>query len=73
MRSRSSSASPVVHLPAAPIRARTFSFIAQKPGADLSETKDRKALHGMIQQAITKNLAARGLSRVGSNGDVTVA
>ena len=52
------------------IHARTFNFAqpAQKPVfAD-----QRAAVHRMVQDAITKNLAARGVKRVASGGDLTV-
>ena len=56
-----------------PIRARTFNFVdgGVKPLPAYSD--NREAVHAMIQEAITKNLAARGVTRVASGGDVTVA
>ena len=56
-----------------PIRARTFNFVdgGVKPLPAYSD--NREAVHAMIQEAITKNLAARGVARVASGGDVTVA
>ena len=55
------------------IQARTFSFInpGSKPAPDYAD--NHKALHATIQKAITRNLEARGLKRVGANGGVTVA
>ena len=56
-----------------PIRATTFNFVdgGAKPlpaGAD-----KREAVHAMIQDAISRNLTARGMTRATSGGDVTVA
>ena len=55
-----------------PIRARTFSFVdrGNKPLPAYSD--NRQAVHKMIQQAITVNLANRGVARVEKGGDVTV-
>jgi hypothetical protein len=54
------------------IRARTFSFVdrGSKPSPNYAE--NRQAVHTMIQEAITKNLAARGVARVDRGGDITV-
>jgi hypothetical protein len=56
-----------------PIRARTFNFVdgGVKPAPTYAD--NREAVHAMIQEAITKNLATHGLARVPSGGDVTVA
>ena len=56
-----------------PIPARTFSFI--NTGArELPASADKRTqVHTMIQEAITRNLAAKGVSRVQSGGDITVA
>jgi len=55
-----------------PIRARTFSFVGRgKPAPAYADS--REAIHPMIQGAITKNLAGRGVSQVPNGGDVTVA
>lgn len=53
-----------------PIHATTFSFVVTKraPFAD-----NDAAIHAVIQEAITKNLAAKGVSRLPVGGDVTVA
>jgi hypothetical protein len=56
-----------------PIRGQTFSFVTRKSNALTADIDDRAAIHKMIQNAITKNLAGRGLNAVGSGGDVTVA
>jgi Domain of unknown function (DUF4136) len=55
------------------IRARTFNFVnvGSRPAPDYAD--NNQALHAMIQNAITSNLAARGVSRVGAGGDITVA
>ena len=55
-----------------PIHARTFNFVSRigKPEANISD--NRETVHKMIQSAITKNLAARGVSKVTRGGDVTV-
>ena len=54
------------------IRARSFSFVdrGSKPSPTYAES--RQAVHQMIQEAITKNLAARSVSKVDRGGDVTV-
>ena len=54
------------------IHARTFNFIARKTQAP-SYADNREAVHKMIQSAITQNLAARGVTRVATGGDVVVA
>ena len=45
-----------------PIHARTFNFVSRlgKPEANIAD--NREAVHKMIQSAITKNLAARGVN-----------
>jgi hypothetical protein len=55
-----------------PIKARTFNFLntGTKPAASFAD--NRPELHPLIQEAITKSLAAKGLTRVASGGDVTV-
>jgi hypothetical protein len=55
-----------------PIKAATFSFVASAQ-PDASFADKRADIHQMIQAAITKNLAAKGLSKVDTGGDVTVA
>jgi hypothetical protein len=56
-----------------PIRARTFNFVdgGLKPAPTYADNRD--AVHAMIQEAISKNLAAREVTRVAAGGDVTVA
>lgn len=61
------------HEDKAPIKARTFSFLnaGSKPVPNYADA--RKEAHAMVQQAITSNLAAKGVSYVESGGNVTVA
>ena len=56
-----------------PIRARTFHFVdgGLKPAPAYADNRD--AVHAMIQEAIARNLAARGVARLATGGDVTVA
>ncbi len=55
-----------------PIRARTFSFVNPGPKAAPAYADNREAVHAMIQDAITRNLAAKGITRTATGGDVTV-
>lgn len=55
------------------IRARTFSFVGRNTKPSPAYADNRQAIHPMIQAAITKNLAGRGVSTSASGGDVTVA
>ena len=55
-----------------PIRARTFSFVDRGGKPLPAYTDNRQPVHAMIQGAITKNLAAKGVTREASGGDVTV-
>jgi len=53
------------------IRAATFNFVNRaQPAPDYVDK--RQPIHTMIQNAITKNLAARGVARLATGGDVTV-
>jgi hypothetical protein len=54
------------------IHARTFSFVDRGARPSPAYTDNRQAIHAMIQEAITRNLAARGVTRVATGGDVTV-
>ncbi len=57
-----------------PIHARTFSFLKPGPKAvGAYDTKPVTAAHAAVQEAITRNLAARGVTKVPNDGDVTVA
>lgn len=54
------------------IQARSFNFVVRK-GQPIPDYADkREVIHPMIQTAITKNLAGKGVNQVASNGDVTV-
>jgi uncharacterized protein DUF4136 len=53
------------------IQARTFNFVSRQSGADYSDK--REAVHKSVQRAITNNLAGRGVTRVQSGGDITIA
>ena len=65
-------ASAPMHVDTGPIHARTFSFVRSNAPSDAQYDQKRQAIHAMIQQAITSNLAGKGLSRVDSGGEVTV-
>jgi hypothetical protein len=55
-----------------PVHGKTFNFVNRggRPAPDYAD--NRQAVHEMIQAAITKNLATRGITRVDSGGDLTV-
>jgi hypothetical protein len=55
------------------IHAKSFSFVDTGNRPPPKNTDQRQAVHGMIQAAITKNLADRGVTQVPKDGDVTVA
>ncbi len=60
------------HVDKGRVTARTFSFL--NTGRPLpSYADDRQQAHVMVQQALIKNLAAKGVSYVPTGGDVTVA
>ncbi len=54
------------------IHARTFSFVIPGPRQAPDFADKRQPVHAMIQEAITKNLAARGVAKAAAGGDVTV-
>jgi hypothetical protein len=56
-----------------PVTAQTFNFIkgGVTPQAEFAD--NREAVHKTIQDAITQNLAGKGLRKVDAGGDVTVA
>ncbi|MHC1764510.1 MAG: DUF4136 domain-containing protein [Verrucomicrobiia bacterium] len=56
-----------------PVQAATYSFVAGGSQASPGFADNREQIHAAIQQAISRNLASKGLSRVPSGGDVTVA
>lgn len=55
------------------IHARTFNFVGGgvPPAAEFAD--NRQQAHAVIQQALTGNLAGKGLTKVQAGGDVTVA
>src|SRR5687767_14089176 len=55
-----------------PIRARTFAFVARDTPAPRS-ANDLEHVHAAIQEAITINLAGKGVEPVTSSPDVLVA
>jgi hypothetical protein len=57
---------------AGPMRASTFAFVARSTPAPQS-ADDVEHVHAAIQEAITTNLAAKGIRRVTSSPDVIVA
>ena len=61
------------HVDRGPVTAKTFSFLNTGPQSTPSYAEDRQQAHIMIQEAIIKNMAARGVSQAASGGDITVA
>jgi hypothetical protein len=55
-----------------PIHARTFSFVSRGNRASPDYVDDRQPVHTMVQEAITRNLATRGVTKAATGGDVTV-
>ncbi|MEI6425318.1 MAG: DUF4136 domain-containing protein, partial [Lentisphaerota bacterium] len=55
-----------------PIQARTFNFIDPGTKAVPSYAENAPQIHAKIQEAITKNLAAKGDAKVANGGDLTV-
>jgi len=55
------------------IKARTFSFIDGGASPASAGADGREQVHRVIQDAITQNLAGKGLSKVASGGDVIAA
>jgi hypothetical protein len=56
-----------------PIQARTFSFINAGTRQVPTYAERRNKAHEAVHEAITKNLAAKGVSKVSQSGDITVA
>jgi uncharacterized lipoprotein YajG len=56
-----------------PIKASTFSFLRPGPLPEAAYAESRQQIHGLIQEAIANNLAAKGVRAVAAGGDVTVA
>lgn len=54
------------------LHATTYSFVAARntPAPDFADARER--VHSTIQDSIGRNLAAKGLSKVASGGDVVV-
>jgi hypothetical protein len=61
------------HVDKGPVKAGTFSFLntGSKQAPDYADQSAQA--HAMVQQAITKNLAARGITHTATGGDITVA
>jgi len=55
------------------VKGRTFSFLNTGSRQLPSYAEERQQAHQMVQQAIIKNLAAKGLAYAPSGGDITVA
>lgn len=55
------------------IRARTFNFVNRRGKPDPSFADKHVRLHSMLQSAIEGNLGARGVQKVATSGDITVA
>jgi hypothetical protein len=55
-----------------PISARTFSFVKPETRSTPNFTDERQPVHTMIQEAITRNLAGRGVQKTDAGGDITV-
>lgn len=56
-----------------PVRASSFSFVKDANQGVPGYADARSAMHASIQSAISTNLAAKGVRRVDSGGEVTVA
>jgi hypothetical protein len=56
-----------------PVKAHSFSFVNGGTTPAAAAADKREAIHLMIQDAITQDLAAKGMQKVANGGDVTVA
>ncbi len=56
-----------------PIHAVSFSFVAATPASNPDFADNRPQIHALIQNAISRNLAGKGLTPLASGGDVAVA
>jgi hypothetical protein len=56
-----------------PIPARTFSFVIPSPRSEANLRPNEIKVHELIQEALTANLGAKGVSRVEAGGEVVVA
>jgi PBP1b-binding outer membrane lipoprotein LpoB len=61
------------HVDTGPIHARTFSFINAGSRELPAYAESRKQAHTAVQDAITRNLAEKGVVHAERGGDVTVA
>jgi hypothetical protein len=61
------------HVDEGPVQAHTFNFINGGIALTPPASNQRDIVHQQIQDAIIKNLAAKGLSRTNGTGDVIVA
>ena len=61
------------HVKGGAIHASTFSYVNAGPKPAPGYADNRAAVHSMIQGAITRSLASRGLIQVATGGEVTVA
>jgi hypothetical protein len=55
-----------------PVKARTFNFVRMDVDKQAPYAEKRAEVNAHIQTAITASLAAKGLTRVETNGDVAV-
>ena len=55
-----------------PVKARTFNFVRMVEEKNASYADNSAQVHTLIQGAVEENLAAKGLTRVETNGDVAV-
>ena len=56
-----------------PVKAHTFSFVKGGTTPAAAAAAAREAVHLLFQDAITQDLAGKGLQKVATGGDVTVA
>ena len=56
-----------------PIAARTFSFVNLGPKQAPAAADNRAQVHQLIQQAVVKTMAGKGVSFAASGGELTVA
>jgi hypothetical protein len=61
------------HVNKGSIKATTFSFVNPGPLPEYAFREDRKQVNALVQEAITSDLAAKGVSFVAQGGEVTVA
>jgi len=61
------------HVDKGTIKAASFSFVNTGPLPEYAFREDRKQVNALVQDAITSDLAAKGVKYVEQGGDVTVA